>query len=187
MRLSRIRHYLSEHLIPYSISNLFLVSTLAFVSLHHQVWAAGTGGSSGGNTSANMQTTANVTSSCQLDTWTNVTFGSIAINNTDYTASEAFNVVCTKGSTWTVSVGAGNGVQTSRYMLGQNSNDKLYYNLYTDTSYSNIYGDGTQGTNTFNGTGNGNAQTNIIQVKMEPNQFVTPDNYTDNIVLTINY
>lgn len=155
----------------------------SFFSLAH---AAGTTGS-GGNSTANMQTTANVTSSCQLDTWTNVVFGSIAINNTDYTANEAFNVICTKGSSWTVSVGSGNGVQTNRYMLGQNSSDKLYYNLYTDTSYTTIYGDGTQATSTFSGTGNGNAQTNIIQVKMAPNQFVTPDNYSDNIVLTINY
>jgi spore coat protein U-like protein len=171
----------------FSRRTLALIAVLSisssFFSLAH---AAGTTGS-GGNSTANMQTTANVTSSCQLDTWTNVNFGNISVSETNYQANQAFNVVCTKGSTWTVQVGAGNGLQTNRYMLGANSNDKLYYNLYTDTTYTTIYGDGTQATSTFSGTGSGQAQTNIIQVKMAPGQFVTPDNYSDTITLTINY
>lgn len=139
------------------------------------------------STTANFQTTASLSSTCTISTWTDVIFGTLTPGSTSYTANEAFNTTCTKGTPYTVTTGYGNAGNSNRYMVGSTKGDKLYYNLYTDTSYTNIYGDGTSGTTKLSGTGTGNAQTTIIQVKMAPNQYVTPDSYNDSITLTVNY
>lgn len=140
-----------------------------------------------GSATGNFQATASLSSTCTISTWTDVLFGTLTPGSTSYYSNEAFNTTCTKGTAYTVTTGYGNAGTSNRYMLGTTKGDKLYYNLYTDTSYANIYGDGNNGTTKLSGIGTGNAQTTIIQVKMAPNQYVTPDNYSDNITLTVNY
>lgn len=140
-----------------------------------------------GSATGNFQATATLSSTCTISTWTDVLFGTLTPGSTAYYASEAFNTTCTKGTAYTVTTGYGNAGTSNRYMLGTTKGDKLYYNLYTDTSYTHIYGDGNNGTTKINGIGTGNAQTTIIQVQMAPNQYVTPDNYNDSITLTVNY
>lgn len=135
----------------------------------------------------NFQTNAVMNASCSVETWIPIWFGNISNGSTSYTANEPFNVICTKGTPWTVSISSGNGTVDNRYLLGKTKGDKLYYNLYTTNSYTTVYGDGTAGTVKIVGTGNGVNQFNVLQAKMVSGQWVTPDDYEDNITITLAY
>lgn len=140
-----------------------------------------------GTTTGTFQSLANINATCAIRTWIDIGFGSITSGSTSYLANEPFQLTCTKGTLYDVTISAGNGTVDNRYMLGQTTGDKLYYNLYTDTSYKTIYGDGTAGTVKYSGTGDGTTKLVSIQAKMQSGQWVTPDNYLDNITLTVTY
>lgn len=156
-----------------------IMTTALTLSLSINVQAA--------TTTGNFQTNAVMNASCSVSTWIPIWFGNITNGSTSYTANEPFNVKCTKGTPWTVSVSSGNGTVDNRYMLGKTKGDKLYYNLYTSTSYTTIYGDATAGTVQLVGTGNGANQYNLLEAKMLSGQWVTPDVYEDNITITVSY
>lgn len=143
--------------------------------------------SQAGTATGNFQSIANLTPTCVVRTWIDINFGSITNGSTSYLSNEPFQITCTKGTTYDVTVSGGNGTVDNRYMLGQLKGDKLYYNLYTTTSYTTVYGDGTAGTVKISGTGDGTTKLSILQAKMQSGQWVTPDNYQDNITLTLTY
>lgn len=72
-------------------------------------------------------------------------------------------------------------------MISATSNDHLTYNIYTNGTYSSIYGDGTSSTTTYFATADGTVQNSGVYFKVDANQYVTPDNYSDTITVTVNY
>ena len=65
----------------------------------------------------------------------------------------------------------------------------LAYNLYTDNTYAQIWGDGT-GTSAsvaIAGTGMGNVTDSVVygRVLLADGQAAEPGNYTDTVVVTI--
>jgi spore coat protein U-like protein len=160
-----------------------------------------------GTSTGNFQSTAILDGSCTL-TGGSLSFGAFQPQASGTTTARgSLAVLCTNTSVYDVIVSAGNSNnQQQRSMTGQVSNDGLQYNIYTDTTYTTIVGDETGGTshpmtgvvngrpitNGLNGgrnayIGTGRAVTWYLYGSLNNNQYVTPDNYTDNLTITLNY
>jgi spore coat protein U-like protein len=108
------------------------------------------------------------------------------------------SVRCTKGTAFTVALNGGSttgGTVTQRLMTnGGSPASTVQYNLYTVANFATIWGDGTGGTATVSGTGNGVTVANAVAetvygelVDSATNQVVPPGNYSDTITVTVTY
>ena len=121
---------------------------------------------------------------------TNLNFG--AYNPSSASAlngTSAVSVYCTGGTPYTASlnVGTGGGTFATRTLL--NGSNTLNYNLYRDSSYSQIWGDGTSSTYTVTGTGSGLLTANTITVygQIPIAQDEPVGTYNSTITITISY
>jgi spore coat protein U-like protein len=140
--------------------------------------------------SSSMEGSATINATCTVSS-TDINFGTINPNQTGHaTGNAVISATCTNETAYTINVGTGNNNSYApRAMSGSLSgnNDKLEYNIYSDGGHSTIVGDGTSNTYQIQGSSVGGTQTYTIYGQLSLNQFVTPDNYTDNITLTLNY
>jgi spore coat protein U-like protein len=139
---------------------------------------------------ADLGVSATVTSNCVLST-SPVAFGNVDVtsgSNSD--AAGSISVTCTNGTAWSASadVGAGTGATlASRKMTS--GTDLLNYVLYTDSSRTNVWGDGVGGTTTLiSGAGTGSADTRTIYGRVPSGQTAAPSgSYADTVAVTITY
>lgn len=154
---------------------------IALAAISSQAFAAGTA-------TANFQATATVSSSCVV-TATNVNFGTITPDATgSATANGVITSRCSNKVGYTLSLNAGAGTIAARKMAGATAGntDQLAYNLYTDAGATEVWGDGATGS-TVGLTGNGADQTSTVYGKLSLNQYIKPDNYADNLTVTLSY
>ncbi len=103
-------------------------------------------------------------------------------------------VKCTKNTGFTVALDKGSttgGTITQRLMVGSVATNTLQYTLYTDPTFTTLFGDGTTGV-TVAGTGVGlSTAVNVPVYGQLPdsaaNQLVVPDSFTDTITVTVGY
>lgn len=135
-----------------------------------------------------FQVTATVISACTVSA-TNLAFGNYdasagAPNDNTSTVS----VTCSNGSPYTVALDAGTGsgatVAVRRMTSGANTLD---YSMYTTAGRTTVWADGTGGTSTQAGTGNGASQNITVFGRIPTGQFVTAGNYADTVTATITY
>ncbi len=111
------------------------------------------------------------------------------VNPSNGQAQSNLYITCLVGIDYNIFLSAGNSADfTSRYMLGSTSNSsKLRYNLYTDASFTNIWGDQTQ--SYLSGVGSGLSQDFIVYGQIAGGQATTvrPDSYFDTIQVNISY
>ena len=81
-----------------------------------------------------------------------------------------------------------------RLMANAGATSTLQYNLYTTAALATVFGDGSAGTNTVAGTGNGVAAANAVTVPVygslpdsAANQTALAGAYTDTIAVTVTY
>ena len=142
-----------------------------------------------GSATANFQVTATVSASCAVSA-TNVAFGTITPAATGTAAATGtITSTCTKTTPYTLNLNAGNsGVFTGRTMAGSTGNtDALAYNLYTESAYTNVFGDNSTGTKNVGLTGTGAAQTTTVYGSLSLNQYLKPDTYSDTLTVTLSY
>lgn len=142
------------------------------------------------DTTASLSSTATVTSDCAVTT-TAVGFGNINVTlnaNTDSTGG--ISVTCTNGTAWTAKANAGGGTgATINARLMTSGSNLLEYDLYTETTRTTIWGDGTTGNgSTITGTGTGNAQATTIYARVPSGQTTKPaGSYSDTVTVTVTY
>lgn len=136
----------------------------------------------------NMQTTATLTKSCSLSA-SPMDFGVIKPAPTGVTnITGTITSICSKGSYPFISINGGqSGDYRDRKMVGNNSNntDNLSYNIYVDSGGYVIFGDETNSGTAL--SGKGIYRDLIIYGKIPLNQYVRPDIYTDNLIVTFAY
>lgn len=158
-------------------------------------------------TTANLQSTASVSSTCVI-TGGSINFGTINTGSSTVTSTGSITTRCTNNTSYNISFSSGSsGNQLARSMTGGASNDTLKYNIYTDSTYQTIIGDGQAGTShPLTGTTRAHPVTNgktsaydvyvsdagyavvwSIFGMVASNQYVTPDNYSDNLTITLTY
>lgn len=133
---------------------------------------------------------ASVAANC-LVTASNIAFGSYD-GSAAKSASQDLKVRCTNNLPYTVKLSSGGGSFAQRLLT--NGTDTLQYNLFTEASFTSIWGDGTGSTVNVTGTGAGMSatkeRTHTIFGSL-PNSAANQDapvgNYTDTITVTVEY
>jgi spore coat protein U-like protein len=141
-----------------------------------------------GSSTTNVAGAADVQATCSVASG-NINFGQIS-PLAQTSASATITAICTKDTSYTLSVNIGNSSSfNNRIMIGSTSgnSDGLNYNIYNSNQYTNVVGDGTGGTVVYTGTGSGLSQSYSLYGAVPGNQYVTPDNYVDNLTVTLNY
>ena len=156
-----------------------LAATLCLCSVTNAATATGT-----------MSVTATVASTCIVGTST-LAFGSttsaaILSDNIDVTGAVTVN--CTTGSVYTIALGIGVGAGATFPIRNMTSGENLLnYTVYTEAAHTNLWGDGTTGSETVEGTGNGSAQTISAYGRIFSGQNAPAASYTDTISVSVSY
>jgi spore coat protein U-like protein len=138
-----------------------------------------------------------VNSNCLVSA-ANLAFPNYTPAGGNQTANTTVSVRCTKGTPFTVALNGGStagGTVTQRLMTnGGSPASTVQYNLYTVANFATIWGDGTGGTATVAGTGNGVTVANAVAetvygelIDSAANQGVPPGSYNDTITVTVTY
>jgi len=151
-----------------------------------------TSGTSNSNSSGNfiVASTATVQPFCSV-TATNMSFGgSVGVLTSAVPATSTITATCTYGDSYTIALNKGTtsgaSFTTSRLMAGSGS-ATVQYQLYTNPTYSAVWGDGTSGTSTSGGTGTGSAQNYTVYGQVPPQPTPAPNTYSDTITVTVTY
>lgn len=126
---------------------------------------------------------ARAATTCTL-TITNVAFAAYDVfTKTKTNSTGKVKVKCSAIATYTISLSPGSGTFTSRLM--QSGSGQLDYNLYTSSTHTTIWGDGTSGTSTVSATSLGATYTVYGQIPALQN--VPVGSYSDTITVTVTY
>jgi len=99
------------------------------------------------------------------------------------------SVFCDQSTPFAVKLSAGNsqGDFFQRRLISTETQTPLFYNLYLDSSHSQIWGEGTASTLFYQGTA-GNVPINIpVFGRILPRQNVRPGQYQDSVVITVEW
>jgi spore coat protein U-like protein len=137
---------------------------------------------------AQFNVTATVLANCAVSA-TDLIFGNYAASSaTALAATSTLSVTCTNGQAYTVALDGGtNAGNVAARAMTDGATHNLSYGLYTSGGYTSVWGDGTAGTVTVAGTGNGSAQSLTVYGRVATSQFVTAGNYADRITVTVSY
>jgi len=109
---------------------------------------------------------------------------------TAITGTTTFSVTCTNTTPYHLSLDKGSTASStilSRLLLGGLTSATVPYQLYTDSSYGTIWGDGTNGS-TVPGTGTGQAQVITVNGQaLSIGSMPAPDTYTSTETVTITF
>jgi spore coat protein U-like protein len=133
----------------------------------------------------------NAYAACSITTPSAISFGAYDVFSlSDNTGTGSFAVTgCSGGArtyVTTLSTGVSN-TYTTRTMTS--SGNKINYNLYTDNTYTSVWGSGSGGTSSVSktNTGGGTGSTITIYAKMPSGQDASIGTYTDSINITITF
>jgi spore coat protein U-like protein len=147
--------------------------------------AAGAAGTN--STTFNVQAT--IDSACNLSA-ADLNFGTYNPGSgAPLDMTSTVNVFCTVGTTYTLAldIGTGGGAYTARNIAS--GGNTLSYNLYTSTSRTTVWGDGTGSTVTVSGAGLGllTADTKTVYGRIAASQDKPPGTYTSTVTVTVNF
>lgn len=119
-----------------------------------------------------------------------INFGSSGVLATALFATGAVTAQCTLNDNYTIALNAGTTVGATladRQMTIAGGGSVAHYQLYTSSGYSAIWGDGTPGTSTLGGSGNGSNQTYVVYGQVPVQSTPKPGSYSDTVTATITY
>ena len=141
-----------------------------------------------GTVTDSFDVTLTIQAGCEVSAPNDLSFGTASFLDTAMAATADFSVRCTNLTTGTISldggIGSSGSVATRTMESGGNA---INYSLYTNSSHTTIWGDGTSGTSTVthNGTGSTTSLTIYGQVPSQPPPPVAA--YSDTITITVTY
>ncbi|VVD65991.1 Csu type fimbrial protein [Pandoraea fibrosis] len=117
----------------------------------------------------------------------NITFATQSALSSPVTSTGQITVQCTQNDAYRVSLSGGLlGTVTSRSMTGV-TGSSVSYQLYLDSGYATIWGDGTSGTSQLTGVGSGLVQFIPIYARVPAQSTPAPGVYTDTVTATIEF
>lgn len=133
--------------------------------------------------------TATVIDSCTVNA-TAITFGNYnGIAGSALDSVGTVTAVCTMGTAFSVALDAGTGAGaalTARKLTGP-AGATLAYGIFCDAPRTQVWGDGSGGTDVASGTGSGSAQSFTMYGRVPSLQTSTVGSYTDNVTVTLTY
>lgn len=138
-----------------------------------------------------LSVTANVAANCSMGVATNLLPFGTYVSGVDIDANGSLQVTCTATANYNIALDAGAGVGATipmRVLTNPSPAGTLQYTIYTDTTRTTVWGNGTTGS-TVLGTGTGAAQTVTVPGRIFATQTgtVSPGNYTDTVNITVNF
>ena len=102
-------------------------------------------------------------------------------------ATSTVTATCSNSTVFDVSLdeGLGSALVTTRKMT--NGGNTLSYNMYTTSARNTIWGNGTIGSATQSGVGDGTGQVFTVYGRIPQGQYVTPGGYSDTVTATVTY
>ncbi|MGN7958145.1 Csu type fimbrial protein [Agrobacterium tumefaciens] len=115
----------------------------------------------------------------------NINFGSHGVLNTAVDATGAINLTCTTSLNYSVALNGGlsNSPPAARKMVQAGAS--ITYGLYRDANRTNVWGSAAGEIAT--GTGTGSLQTLTVYGRVPAQNTPAPGNYSDTVVVTVNY
>jgi len=138
--------------------------------------------------SAQFTVQITIAGSCQVNSASNMDFGSHGVLNTNSDTTSTLTVQCTNTTPFNIGLSAGSGATatvTNRQMTGPGG-ATITYSLYRTAARDTVWGN-TTGTNTVSGTGTGAAQQITVYGRVAPQNTPAPNTYTDTVTATITY
>ena len=134
-----------------------------------------------------FQVTATTVGAC-LANVTNVAFGTVTtpVNSNIDTGTGTLNVNCSAGVPFTINFSLGAGATCAARKMSAGA-DTLTYNLYTDSTRANVWGDGTASCPGFAGNGSGLQQALTIYGRIPPQTGVAQNSFSDTVQATVNF
>jgi spore coat protein U-like protein len=144
-----------------------------------------------GSATGQFNVTATVLAACSVSA-TDLIFGSYSASTATPTdISNSMSITCTNALPYTVALDGGT---TAASVAARTMTDSatptahlLKYFLYSNSSRTTLWGDGTSGTSTIGGTGTGATATLNVYGRIPAGQFLNAGSYSDKITITISY
>lgn len=185
--MNRHAGYLVRLRSPAGLAKPGLIAITLGISLG-VAWLAFIAASRAATRTANFNVTAQMVSDCSIANAPNLDFGIIGVLNIAYSSTATLTVVCTPGTSYSVSLDAGSvagSTVTTRYLTGPGGT--IAYSLYRDSAYTQVWGN-TVGTDTAGGTGTGSNQNYTIYGRIAAMQTTrAPGSYSSTVTATITY
>jgi spore coat protein U-like protein len=146
------------------------------------------GGPMAGFSDTSFTATAKIVPNC-LVAATTLDFGSWGVLDANVDSTNTISITCTAGTPWTASLNGGSGIGGTvalRKMTGPGG-AQIGYMIYRNAARTEIWGDGTSGTQIVSGAGNGLAQSQIGYGRVPPQATPAAATYSDTIVVTVVY
>jgi len=145
-------------------------------------------GIAGTQTSDTFVVTASIAETCVVEA-DDLAFSTQTQLAANVDAASQVRASCSTGLAYAVAMGAGGGGSfgARRMVHASFPAEDVNYQLYTDTARTQIWGDGTGGTVTVGGTGNGSPQANNVYGRVAPQATPRPGDYSDTVVVTVSY
>lgn len=134
-----------------------------------------------------FQVLLTIDAECQLNSATDLDFGTTGVLQSGVSASSNIVVQCTKTTPFQVGLDAGQGAGATvatRKMTG--GGETVNYGLFQDVARQNVWGN-TLGSDTVAATGTGAPQTFTVYGYVPPQDTPTPGSYVDTVQVTVTY
>jgi len=139
---------------------------------------------SGGSFPFNVYAT--VINNCNI-TASNINFATAGLLNSALNATGTITAQCTYGDAYRIALSSGASGNVAARQLQRPGGDVVNYQLYVDASHITAWGDGTQGTATPTGVGNGDRQAFTVYGQIPAQTTPKPGSYSDVITATISF
>lgn len=145
-------------------------------------------GVAGTQASDTFTVTGSIAETCTVEA-DDLAFGTQAQLQADVDASSQIRASCSTGLVYSVALGAGGGgaYNARRMVHGSFPAETVGYQLYTDAQRTQVWGDGSGGTVSVGGTGNGSPQPSTVHGRVPPQSTPRPGDYEDNVIVTVSY
>jgi len=123
---------------------------------------------------------------CSITGADSLSFGSYnPLDSSDNISQSNITIDCSGRRSFTVKLSTGSSADYSQRKLYNNSNP-LNYNIYLDTGFTSIWGDGTNNTNFYSNTNRG-TDVIIAYGKIPAQQNISQGTYSDSIIVTLEF
>ena len=146
-------------------------------------------------TIVNAQTTSTqftvqitIAGACQINSATNMDFGTHGVLAANTDATSVVTVQCTNTTPFNIglSEGAGSNASVASRLMTGAGGATVTYSLYQTATRDTVWG-ASVGTDTVSGTGTGAAQQFTVYGRVLPQNTPAPGVYTDTVTATITY
>lgn len=100
-------------------------------------------------------------------------------------ATGSITVNCPTATAFSVALSPGSGTFSQRFM--QSSGNIFKYNIFLDSAYTLVWGDGTSSTSTWSGQADPSGVSHVIFARAPFQPVVVPGTYADTITVTVTY